>query len=194
MSSPVFKPRLTAEQYLALERVAEFKSEFINGELVAMAGGGAPHSIIALNVGGELRARLRGSSCQPYNSDMRVNVDATGLYTYPDVAVVCGESRFPNDGRRDTLLNPTVIIEVLSPSTEAYDRGAKFAHYQCLESLREYVLIAQDQPRVEHFARRQENEPNEWLLTVATGLDARIMFPVLGVELPLAEIYQGVRF
>ncbi len=108
--------------------------------------------------------------------------------------VVCGESHFPNDGRRDTLLNPTVIIEVLSPSTEAYDRGAKFAHYQRLESLREYVLIAQDQFRVEHFARRLEAGPNEWLLTVATGLDARITLPALGVELPLAEIYAGVRF
>ena len=188
------KPCLTAEEYLAIERAAEFKSEFINGEMYAMSGASLPHSLITANVIGELRLRLRSGPCRAYTNDLRVNVSTTGLYTYPDIIVVCGEARLASDGHNDTLLNPAVLVEVLSPSTEAYDRGAKFAHYQRIESLREYVLVAQDQPRVERFARRPEAGPNEWLLTVATGLDADISLPALGVVLPLAEIYEGVQF
>ena len=194
MSSLVLKQRLTAEEYLALERAAATRSEFINGEMLAMAGGSPAHSLITTNLTIALGTRLRGGSCRAYNSELRVNVSSTGLYTYPDLTVVCEEPRFVRDEHLDTLVNPTVLVEVLSPSTEAYDRGAKFAHYQRLESLQEYVLVAQDQPRVERFARRPGAGLSEWLFTVATGRDAHITFPALGVELPLAEIYEGVRF
>ena len=194
MASPVHKPSLAVGEYLAIERAAEFKSEFVNGEMLAMSGGTAPHARVATNLTIALGVRLRGGSCSVFNSDLRVNVSATGLYTYPDITVVCGELRLADDGHNDTLFNPTVLVEVLSPSTEAYDRGAKFAHYQRIDSLREYVLVAQDRPRVERYTRRQEADPNEWLLTVATGLDSKLTLPALGLELPLAEIYDGVDF
>jgi Uma2 family endonuclease len=135
------KQRLTPEEYLARERQVDTKSEFYDGELFAKAGASRSHNLIVGNVTGELRAQLRGRPCEVYPADMRVKVSETGLYAYPDVVVVCGEPRF-EDEHLDTLLNPTVIVDVLSPSTEAYDRGEKFAQYRKLASLREYVLIA----------------------------------------------------
>jgi Uma2 family endonuclease len=182
------RPRLTPEEYLALERAAETRSEFFNGVMFAMAGASEEHVLIVVNVAGELRAQLRGRPCRTYSTDMRVKVSETGLYTYPDVVVVCGEPQF-DDEHRDTLLNPTAIIEVLSPSTEAYDRGEKFAHYQRRASLHEYVLIAQDRYRVEHYVRQPDGQ---WLYSETRGLDGTLHLPSIGCDLALAEVYDKV--
>ena len=147
------KPLLTPEEYLARERRAETKSEYLRGEVFAMAGASRAHNLIASNAAGELRQQLRDRPCEVYPSDMRVKVSPSGLYTYPDVTVVCGEPQF-EDAEVDTLLNPKVLVEVLSPSTADYDRGGKFTHYRRLPSLQEYVLISQDRPLVEHYVAR----------------------------------------
>src|SRR5262249_44191428 len=159
-----------------------------DGELFAMAGGSEEHSLIAVNVCIELGLQLREHPCKVYNSDLRVQVAEEGPYTYPDVTVVCGEARFA-DAEVDTLLNPTVIVEVLSPTTEAWDRSGKFEQYQQMASLQEYVLIAQDRPRVERYARQGEGE---WLLTVASGLEGVIALPSIGCELALREVYRKI--
>ncbi|MCL4834851.1 MAG: Uma2 family endonuclease [Caldilineaceae bacterium] len=187
MSVAAVKVRVTPEEYLALERKAETRSEYVNGEIYAMAGASREHNLIALNLAAELRTQLRSRSCETYVSNMRVRVKATGLYTYPDVVVVCGRARF-DDKELDTLVNPTVLAEVLSPSTEAYDRGGKFAHYRYLESLQEYVLIAQDRMQVEHFARRG----SQWLLTAYNRPDEVLALPSIECALPLQEIYARV--
>src|SRR5580765_534258 len=135
--STLAKEYYTPEQYLALEREAEYKSEYINGQIYAMLGASREHIVIAVNLVSELRTQFRGRPCEVYNSDMRVKVNPTGMYTYPDVTATCGEPVF-DDKQRNTLTNPNVIIEVLSPSTEVYDRGVKFAHYRRLRSLTDY--------------------------------------------------------
>jgi Uma2 family endonuclease len=181
------KSTLTPEEYLALEREAEFRSEYYNGEIFAMAGGSREHSIIIFNIGGEIYNQL-GDSCEGHTSDMRVKVSPTGLYTYPDVVVVCGDARYEDD-HGDTLLNPTLIIEVLSPSTQDYDREEKFDHYQTIESLTDYLLVSQDKPRVEHFTR-QEN--NRWLLETIKGREGVVELPSIGCRLALAHIYRRI--
>jgi Uma2 family endonuclease len=143
-----------------------------------------------MNIAAELRAQLRSRPCEVYPADMRVKVAPTGLYTYPDVTVVCGDPSF-EDEQHDTLLNPTLLIEVLSKSTENYDRGKKLEHYRQLASLMEYVLVAQDKPHVEHYVR-QENEG--WLLTEVKGLDAKLVLPAIDCQLQLAEVYHKVDF
>jgi Uma2 family endonuclease len=139
------KDLVTPNEYLILERQAPYKSEYRDGQIVAMSGASRQHNIITANVVAELHAQLKQRSCTVLPSDMRVKVTSTGLYTYPDVVVVCGEALF-DDNQQDTLLNPTLIVEVLSKSTEAYDRGDKFKHYRHLPSLAEYLLISQDKP------------------------------------------------
>ena len=153
----------TPEEYLALERQAPCKSEYYAGEIFAMAGASRWHDLTVTNVLRELSLQLKGQPCTTYPSDMRVKVSPTGLYTYPDVIVVCGEAQF-EDHQQDTLLNPTLIVEVLSESTEAYDRGGKFTHYRKLPSLVEYVLITQTKPHIEHYVRQSDNR---WLLAEA---------------------------
>ncbi|NJL28141.1 MAG: Uma2 family endonuclease [Thermoanaerobaculia bacterium] len=182
------RPRWTAEEYLVYERQAEAKSEFLDGELFAMAGASREHNIISLNVAVALHPQLVARGCEEYMSDMRVHIPATGLYTYPDVTAACGEPRF-SDEQRDTLVNPTLIIEVLSPSTADYDRGRKFAHYRSLPSLQVYLLIASDEIRVERFVRQPSGE---WLLTEFTDLDATVDLPGLEAQLPLTAIYRQV--
>jgi Uma2 family endonuclease len=182
------KPRFTPEQYLELERQADYKSEYYSGQIFAMAGASEEHNLINVNVSGELRQQLRGRPCRTYASDMRVRVSPTGLYTYPDVIAVCGERHFSDD-HLDTLTNPTVIVEVLSPSTELYDRGEKFAHYRRLESLTDYILVAQDKYRVEHYARQTDQQ---WLLTVAEGLEGTIYLRSIDCTLTLSGIYENV--
>lgn len=177
----------TPEQYLALERQASYKSEYVNGGIFAMAGASREHNQIAFNLAGELHGQLKNRPCLAYVNDMRVKVSATGLYTYPDVAALCGEPQF-EDEQMDTLLNPSIIIEILSPSTEAYDRGDKFAHYRRLPSLMEYVLIAQDKIRVEHYIRQDRR----WVLTELDGLDDRLGLVSIQCEIPLREIYGKV--
>jgi Uma2 family endonuclease len=183
------KPYLTPEQYLAIERQAETKSEYLDGEMFAMSGASRKHNLIVMNLGREISTQLKDKPCEAYSNDQRVRVLATGLYTYPDLVVACDEPRF-EDQELDTLLNPTLIIEVLSPSSEAYDRGKKFEHYQALSSLAEYVLVSQDEPRVEQFLRQ---DGNRWLLTVAAGLEASIVLPSIQCELALAEVYLKVK-
>src|SRR5438045_3140164 len=142
------KTYLTPDRYLAIEREADYKSEYFGGEMFMMAGASEQHNLITTNVVREFSTQLKGRPCKAYANDMRVKVAPTGLFTYPDVVVACGDIHF-DDEQKDTLTNPTVIIEVLSKSTEAYDRGEKFVHYRRLDSLQEYLLVSQDQYRIE---------------------------------------------
>lgn len=142
-------------EYLEIERAAEFKSEFRDGEMFSMAGGSAMHSLIATNITGEVGMKLKGRPCVLFNSDLRLKVEATGLFTYPDLSVVCGPLRFAVP-EQDTIVNPTVLVEVLSDSTEGYDRGKKFEHYRQIPTLRDYLLVSQKEPRIEAFARGED--------------------------------------
>lgn len=184
---PETRPHLDPAIYLDLERRSEVRSEWLDGEVVAMTGGSREHNLIVGNLVGELRAQLKRRPCEVYPSDLRVRVPA-GLYTYPDVVVACGEPRF-EDEHRDTLLNPTLLVEVLSRSTEAYDRGEKFERYRTLDSLAEYLLVSQTRPHVEQFLRQPDGR---WLLAEATGLEATIDLPSIGCRLALAEVYERV--
>lgn len=182
--------RITPQEYLIRERQASTKSEFYQGEIFAMGGGSANHSLIAANFVGEARNALKDKPCTVFNSDLRVQVQATGLYTYPDATVVCGEQIFDDD-HRDTLLNPTVIVEVVSDSTEKYDRGKKSNHYRQIKSLKELILIAQDRPQVERFTR----QPNgDWLFHEQTELSAEFELKSLGISVAMSELYRGVKF
>jgi Uma2 family endonuclease len=181
---------ITPADYLALERQAETKSEYLNGHIYAMSGASLKHNRIVAGLAVAVGAQLRGKPCEPFFGDMRVKVSPTGLYTYPDVVIVCGEPQL-EDTHFDTLLNPKVIIEVLSDSTEAYDRGSKFAHYRALESLTDYLLVAQNQPRMEHFARQADRS---WRYFVADGLEAEIEIATIDCVLRLAEVYERVTF
>jgi Uma2 family endonuclease len=184
------KTRLTEAEYLARERVAEFKSEFYNGEMFAMAGASREHNAIKENLSIELGNRLKGSSCRTFSSDQRVKVPATGLYTYPDIVVVCGQAEYdPID--RDTLVNPVAIIDVQSPPTEKYDRGARFRQYQRLPSLKEYVLVAQDEPVCERFVRQPDGS---WNLTTFTDPAGELALATVPARIPMADVYAGVTF
>jgi Uma2 family endonuclease len=189
--TPAPLQRLTEAEYLALERDGEQRHEYFAGELFAMGGGSEAHNLITLNVAGALRTALRGRPCRVYASDMRLKVALTGHYTYADVMAVFGERQF-EDGRRDTLLNAVLVVEVLSPRTEAYDRGEKFAHYRRLPSLKEYVLVSQHQPRVERYTHQREGE--DWLLTEVSDPEGRIALASLGCEIAMADIYEQIEF
>jgi Uma2 family endonuclease len=184
-----YPPLLTPEAYLAAERQAAHRSEYFNGQVYAMAGASREHVAIVANLTYLLVGQFKGRPCSTLGSDMRLKVSETGLYTYPDLMALCGEPRFDDD-HRDTLTNPMVIVEVLSDSTERYDRGDKFAHYRRLASLRDYLLVSQRRPRVEHYTRRGE----EWVLRELDGLDGVVRLPDIGCELPLTEIYDKVTF
>jgi len=190
------KTYLTEEQYLDIERQAEFKSEYFQGEMypmgepAAMAGAREAHVLIAGNLGASLHGQLRSRPCRMYASEMRVRVGGAGLYTYPDVVVVCGEPQFLDD-RRDTLLNPSAIFEILSPSTEAYDRGQKFELYRSLASLTEYLLVSTERVSVELFSRQPDGR---WLMTAAQNLQDTIELPATGCRLLLADLYEKVEW
>lgn len=183
-------PRMSEQEYLAFERASEIKHEYFAGELFAMSGASEAHNLISGNVVTNLNIQLRNRQCLVYPSDMRVRVSATGLYTYPDISVACGKPQFADD-QFDTLLNPALLVEVLSPSTERYDRGRKFQDYRLLPSLQEYLLIAQDAPRIEHYLRQPDES---WRLTDTQGLESSLVLPTLGCTLALAEIYLKVTF
>ena len=188
--SAVLQTYLTPAEYLAFERQSDVKHEYFRGELFAMSGASRQHVRIATNLAYVLVGQLKRRPCEVFNNDMRVKVSPTGLYTYPDASVVCGRPRF-EDKELDVLLNPTVIVEILSKSTEAYDRGEKFAQYRRLDTLTDYVLISQDRPLVERFTR----QPNGgWLLTESAGLDAVMPIESIQCQLPLAEVYDRVEF
>ena len=203
MAASAAQTRLTPEEYIAFERKflpdsEIIRHEYVNGELIAMSGASREHNLITINISTALHTRLRGSRCETYANDMRVSAPATASYFYPDVVVVCEEPRFEDDVF-DILLNPLILVEVLSPSTEAYDRGEKFAHYRQLTSLQEYVLVAQDKVLVEHY-RRQEKQGTapitgkDWIFTDFQELGANLSLASIQCELPLQEIYERVTF
>ena len=183
-------PYITPEEYLERERAAEFKSEYSEGAIYAMSGASEAHNLIGLGVASELRTQFKGRPCKAYNNDMKVLVGTMGLYAYPDVAALCGDARF-HDGHKDILLNPVLIFEVLSPSTEAYDRGTKFNHYQRIATLMDYVLIAQDRIRLELYQRQADGS---WRYTCHDDAGETIHFAALECELRLADIYDKVEF
>jgi Uma2 family endonuclease len=184
------KRHYTPQEYLAFERASETKHEYYHGEIFAMTGASRAHNLITVNLATAFHLKLRGRGCEVYASDMRVKVSPTGLYTYPDVTVVCSKPQFEDDVF-DTLLNPKLIIEVLSDSTELYDRGEKLAQYQTIDSLEEYVLISQKDYRVEVYAR-QEND--EWMFKIVNGPEASVSFRSIDFALDLTEIYYQVEF
>jgi Uma2 family endonuclease len=190
MSLAASSPRITEAEYLEIERAAEFKSEFFDGEIFAMAGGTPQHSLIAANLIAEFRTLLKGGHCRACPADLRIKVQATGLFTYPDLSIVCGLLEFA-EGTHDTAINPTVLVEVLSDSTEAYNRGKKFEHYRHIPALREYLLVSQREPRIDCFLRQS---PGQWLLTEAAGQKATLQLYSLGISLRLAEIFDNVDF
>lgn len=179
----------TPEEYLALERHAEFKSEYIDGEIVAMTGATIRHNAIAGSFLVALYTRLRGGPCRVSGSDLRVQIAGGRRYVYPDLLAYCGDPK-TSDASLDTLTNPVLIVEVLSPSTEAYDRGEKFAYYRSIESLQEYVLVAQDRAMVERFVRHGDL----WVFSAFSGLDAEVELTSVGCTVPLREIYENVEF
>lgn len=180
--------RLSTEEYLARERRAEFKSEYFNGELFAMAGAQQAHNLIVGNLLRTLGNQLLERDCKVYSSDMRVKIAKINKYTYPDVVVTCGKENF-EDAEVDTLLNPVVIFEILSDSTEAYDRGKKFQHYQFLESLSEYVLISQDAVRVEQYIRQSDKT---WQYSQYQELGDLVKLESVNCELALKDVYVKV--
>lgn len=184
------KHYMTPREYLAQERQAETKSEYLDGEVYALAGASYAHTMIASNALVSLAPQLKRRSCTVHGSDLRINVRETDFYAYPDIVVICGKPQFA-DHQRDTLLNPSVIFEILSRSTEGYDRGEKFTHYRLLESLTDYILVSQHRPLVEHYARQQDES---WLLKSYVGLDAVLPIPSIGCELSLADIYDKVEW
>ncbi|MGI4791791.1 MAG: Uma2 family endonuclease [Janthinobacterium lividum] len=183
------KTRYTPEQYLEIDRKAEHRSEYVNGEIRAMAGASREHNLIVTNLVRELSLRLRGQPCETYSNDMRVTISLV-RYAYPDVVIACNHPQFI-DGQLDTLTNPSVIIEVLSSTTQNDDRSWKFAHYRRLATLTDYVMLSQYQPFAEHYARQSDNQ---WVLTELSGLEAVLLLPSLGCELSLADIYERIEF
>jgi len=189
MSSPAAQTYLTPEEYLAWERKADIKHEYLRGEIIAMSGASYQHTIITMNISGELYIQLKDTACTVHTNDMRVRTSPEISYFYPDILVVCDEPRF-EDNTCDTLLNPIVLVEVLSPSTEAYDSGEKFGHYQQLTSLREYILVSQDEVRVECHRR----QGTEWQLTECRSLEDVLSLISIDCELSLEDIYRRVEF
>ncbi|MDT5122040.1 MAG: hypothetical protein QOC96_1522 [Acidobacteriota bacterium] len=179
---------LSPEEYLALERKAEYKSEYFAGEMFAMAGTTKQHNIITGNIARVLGNQLLDRPCNIYSMDMRVKVSETGKYTYPDIAIICGEEKF-EDAEMDTLINPIIIIEVLSDSTEAYDRGKKFEHYQRIESFAEYILVSQTLYRVEQFIRESERK---WAYSEYRSAEDIVRLVSVECELLLRDIYVKV--
>jgi Uma2 family endonuclease len=182
------KSTYTPEVYLELDRRSEFKNEYFKGEIFAMTGASRKHNLITFNISVLLGPQLKSRQCEAYASDIRVKVKSSGLYSYPDVVVVCGAPIF-EDKETDTLTNPTVIIEVLSRSTEGYDRGEKSLHYRKLGSLSEYLLVSQDKAHIEHFFRQSDSQ---WLFSEADGLEAVIDLTSINCKLAMADVYDKV--
>lgn len=182
------KTYISEEEYLAFERKAETKNEYVNGEIFAMTGASRKHNLIAGNIFGELRQQLKGKLCEVYPGEMRVKAPRARSYVYPDVVVVCGEPQL-EDSYLDTLLNPTLVVEVLSKSTESYNRLAKSAYYRTIESLVEYLLVAQEEYRVEQYVKQADGR---WLLSDVRSLESVIELTSIGCSLALRELYDRV--
>lgn len=184
----------TVDEYLELERAGNERYEYIDGQLFMMAGESLAHSQICINIAGEVRAQLKGTPCQALSPNMKVRTQLhskhRGRFSYPDLIIVCGTPLF-HDTEKDVLTNPTAIFEVLSPSTESYDRGEKFLRFRAeIEALTDYVLIAQDMPLVEHYTRRSDG----WLLVSTDELTGTLNLPNVNCRLSLAEVYDRVKF
>lgn len=184
------KPYLSPEEYLKIERASELRHEYYNGEMFAMSGATRAHNLIAGNFFAELRMQFRDRDCEVYQADMRVKVVRKGLYTYPDVVAACDQPEFEDD-EFDTLVNPRVIVEVLSKSTEDYDRGTKFEMYRRIPSLRDYILVAQDRFHVEHFQRQ---DGDRWILEDFNATDGTLVIESIECEIPIADIYTKLKF
>ncbi len=181
-------PLLSPKDYLAFERTQETKHEYHDGEIVAMAGGTAPHSLLAMRLGSELTQRLKGGSCLVFNSDMKVWIEEVRRFLYPDLSGLCGQPQYHDSGR-DVLVNPALVVEVLSPKSEAYDRGRKLALYMALPAIREIALVSQEEVRVEKYTRASDGI---WRFEAYAGADAVARFESLGCDVPLRDFYQGV--
>jgi Uma2 family endonuclease len=181
---------MTEADYLEFERKSKVRHELIDGQVIAMAGASWEHNQVFGTIFASLFAQLRGKPCRVNPSDQRLKVMTTGLNTYPDISVVCGEPIFAGD-EFDTIINPILIIEILSPSTEAYDRGEKFQHYREIETLKDYLLISQDKARIERYSKQKDGA---WLLIDAIGLDTSIVIPSIACTLALADVYENIEF
>ena len=179
---------MTAQDYLDWEHRQDIRHEYYDGEVYAMTGASREHNLLSGNTFSALHGQLRGRNREVYNNDMRVKVSETGMYTYPDIVAACGRSEF-EDAEFDTLLNPALIVEVLSDSTERYDRGAKFGHYRNLSSLQDYLLVSQAECRVEHYRRQ---DASHWLLSEYRGMQDMVELDALGCRLLLADMYERV--
>jgi Uma2 family endonuclease len=188
MSRQTKKTYVTPEEYLASERTAEYKNEYFDGEIVAMTGASRKHNLIAGNMFADLKRQLRGKPCEAFISDMRLRIPSANLYTYPDVVVACGTPEF-EDAEVDTLLNPVLIVEVLSKSTASYDRAEKFGYYRTLPSLEEYLLVEQNEYHVVQYVRQQDGR---WMLADIGGVEARVELSSVGCVLTLADVYERV--
>lgn len=182
------KKTFTPIEYLAMETVADYKSEYYNGEIFAMSGGTTDHSLIAVNIAGTLGQRLAPTPCRVFNSDMRLNVALSGLYTYPDVMVICGKIELVKR-RDDTVTNPVLIVEVLSESTRDYDRGAKFNFYKQIPALQEHVMVESERPHVECYRRTGDDK---WLVEIHDDLDATVKLESVACEITLRQVYNKV--
>jgi len=190
MSAQPKRPFATPEEYLAIERAADFKSEYFAGEMVAMSGASDPHETIVVNLTIGLGNILRGKPCRVKGGNLRISVRGSN-YLYPDLSVVCGEAQFADGTYLDTLVNPTAIFEILSESTEHKDRGLKWMLYQRIQSLQYYVLISQKRARVEIYTR----QPNgDWLMHAEHGIGGSLIIPTMGVSISLSELYENVAF
>ncbi|MBX2901499.1 MAG: Uma2 family endonuclease [Cyclobacteriaceae bacterium] len=183
-------PKYTPQEYLELERKAERKSEYFKGEIFAMSGASWQHNVISGNLYAFLHQKLKSKGCRPYGSDLRVHIPHNSLYTYPDISVVCGKEEFV-DAQFDTLLNPTFICEVLSPSTADYDTGGKFTLYRSIESLKEYWVLSSIEYRLQKFVRQPNNN---WLMSETVHVNDTVLLETLSIEVPLKEIYLDVAF
>ena len=183
-----FLPTISAEQYLEIERFSETRHEFLDGVVYAMAGESPDHSTICFNLASIIGSQIRDKPCRGFSPNMKVRAGIGGLYAYPDLMIVCGEAQF-HDEQGDVLLNPTVIFEFLSPSTEKYDRGEKFRRYRTeIESLQDYVLVSQDQLRVEHHHREADGT---WSQAEVIGKDAVVVLKSIDCTIPLTEVYRN---
>ncbi len=182
------KKTFTPSEYLAMEEVAEYKSEYYNGQIFALAGGTPDHSKIALKFGAELLRLLEPRPCHVFNSDMRLHVERSGLYTYPDVMVICGKIELAKR-RNDTVTNPLLLVEVLSETTRDYDRGARYNFYKQIPTLREYVMVESEHPHVECYRRTGDDQ---WLIEMYDDLDATMRLESVGCDITLRQIYHKV--
>lgn len=190
-AQPKEKTIMSTEEYLELERVSEVKHEYFDGEIFAMVGASLNHNQISGNIFGVLWSQLKQSPCRPFVNDLRVKVQQLDKYTYPDIVVACGDIELEKVNGMETLLNPIVIIEVLSDSTESYDRGTKFHHYQLIKSLQEYILVSQYSCLIEKFIRCNGNV---WKYLSYDNVEKPVLIEAVKCELRLTDVYQGIEW